>query len=196
MNTKPQSSQPQPRPPSLALLLFLLPGPAQPRCAFSPRARPSLPCRSMNSVVHPPAQFSLNPKNAHFPHSSHLSYLSYVFYLSDWSFPGQLEFLPATKPSKLENLRHKEVKNGHRNVNNAPKMVKNSPKRSRYAPLFSALAPNSDNIQYAFHDIPLPMVVGCSRSPAALPSSTQSPEIAQRRKSRKCALSQTSFPEP
>jgi hypothetical protein len=28
-----------------------------------PRARPSLPCRSVNSVVHPPDQFSCNPNH-------------------------------------------------------------------------------------------------------------------------------------
>jgi hypothetical protein len=52
------------------------------------------------------------------------------------------------KPPKLENLRHKEVKNspksvknGHQNVNKDPKMVKNSAQKvTKYAP-FSPLSP-------------------------------------------------------
>jgi hypothetical protein len=43
---------------------------------------PSLPCPSVNSLVHPPARSPSNPENVHFPHWSH------------WSFPAHLESLP------------------------------------------------------------------------------------------------------
>ena len=136
MNTNPLNAQPRSRPQSATLSFHR--GTAL--HASRPRTSPALPCRSVNSVVHPLDQIPINHGKVHFPHSSHSSFTSL------WSFPSfptRPALLPSKKPSKLENLRHKEVKNGpktvkngHQNVNYGPKTVKTPAKKvTKCAPL-------------------------------------------------------------
>jgi len=155
MNIEPSAPNSQPRPRSLALLPHLLPGPAQPHCAFALRTRPSLPCRSVNSVVHPPGQFSKLRKHSP-PHASHLSHLSH---LSCTSFPGG--------PSKLERPLsqngQKRPQNGQkrsRKRQNRPQNGQKGPRKSHEMQLSSPLF---SHIWYAFSNEP-PQIVPSTRS--------------------------------
>ena len=94
-----------------------------------------------------------------------LSHSSFRSLWSFTSFPVQFDPLPPIEPSELENLWHKEaknghqnVKNGHQNVNNSPKKVRNPPKKVSKCARFTTIPLNRS--QYvacvrAMHDHPL-----------------------------------------
>jgi hypothetical protein len=156
MNTKPPNAQPWPPSPT----------PRSPICVrsrFIKSSRHATVCRrslrslcSLRSFVPLLRPGTLNPQSLAPWLRSSLPSLSHPARSSARQSP-QTSKISVTKRSKTAPKRSKTIP---KTSTMAPKRSKNRPKRSRNTPLFLCSHPHITNIQYAFPDEPLPMVVG------------------------------------